>query len=56
MSEVEKKKLTKRQEAFVDLMVYQDYKQTKGAHLAGYENPGVAREDKISESDSAQEE
>jgi len=42
MSEVEKKKLTKRQEAFVDLMVYQDYKQTKCAHLAGYENPGVA--------------
>ena len=38
----EKKKLTKRQEAFVDLMVYQDYKQTKCAHLAGYENPGVA--------------
>tara|TARA_R100000458_G_C8265375_1_gene240467 strand:+ start:218 stop:814 length:597 start_codon:yes stop_codon:yes gene_type:complete len=37
-----KKKLTKRQEAFVDLMVYQDYKQTKCAHLAGYENPGVA--------------
>tara|TARA_R100001463_G_scaffold1280_2_gene5626 strand:+ start:463 stop:1053 length:591 start_codon:yes stop_codon:yes gene_type:complete len=36
------KKLTKRQEAFVDLMVYQDYKQTKCAHLAGYENPGVA--------------
>jgi len=26
----------------VDLMVYQDYKQTKCAHLAGYENPGVA--------------
>ena len=23
-------------------MVYQDYKQTKCAHLAGYENPGVA--------------
>ena len=42
MSEVEKKKLTKRQEAFVDLMVYQDYKQTKCAHLAVYENPGVA--------------
>ena len=41
MSET-KKKLTKRQEAFVDLMVYQDYKQTKCAHLAGYENPGVA--------------
>jgi len=38
----EKKKLTKRQEAFVDLMVYEDYKQTKCAHLAGYENPGVA--------------
>jgi len=37
-----KKKLTKKQETFVDLMVYQDYKQTKCAHLAGYENPGVA--------------
>jgi len=37
-----KKKLTKKQEKFVDLMVYQDYKQTKCAHLAGYENPGVA--------------
>ena len=42
MSETKKKKLTKRQEAFVDLMVYQDYKQTKCAHFAGYENPGVA--------------
>ena len=38
----EKKKLTKKQETFVDLMVYQDYKQTKCAHLAGYENPGVS--------------
>ena len=38
----DKKKLTKKQEAFVDLMVYQDYKQTKCAHLAGYENPGVS--------------
>ena len=38
----ERKKLTKKQETFVDLMVYQDYKQTKCAHLAGYENPGVA--------------
>ena len=37
-----KKKLTKKQETFVDLMVYQDYNQTKCAHLAGYENPGVA--------------
>ena len=37
-----KKKMTKKQETFVDLMVYQDYKQTKCAHLAGYENPGVA--------------
>ena len=37
-----KKKLTKKQEKFVDLMVYQDYNQTKCAHLAGYENPGVA--------------
>jgi phage terminase small subunit len=36
------KKLTKKQETFVDLMVYQDYKQTKCAHLAGYENPGVS--------------
>jgi len=36
------KKLTKKQEKFVDLMVYQDYNQTKCAHLAGYENPGVA--------------
>ena len=36
------KKLTKKQETFVDLMVYQDYNQTKAAHLAGYENPGVA--------------
>ena len=36
------KKLTKKQETFVDLMVYQDYNQTKCAHLAGYENPGVA--------------
>ena len=26
----------------MDLMVYQDYNQTKCAHLAGYENPGVA--------------
>ena len=39
---IKKKKLTKKQEAFVDLMVYQDYKQTKCAHLAGYENPGVS--------------
>ena len=38
----DRKKLTKKQETFVDLMVYQDYKQTKCAHLAGYENPGVA--------------
>tara|TARA_Y100001938_G_scaffold88462_1_gene121260 strand:- start:501 stop:1061 length:561 start_codon:yes stop_codon:yes gene_type:complete len=37
-----KKKLTKKQEKFVDLMVYQDYNQTKCAHLAGYENPGVS--------------
>ena len=37
-----KKKLTKKQEKFVDLMVYQDYNQTKCAHLVGYENPGVA--------------
>ena len=36
------KKLTKRQEKFVDLMVYQDWNQTKCAHLAGYENPGVS--------------
>lgn len=36
------KKLTKKQEKFVDLMVYQDYNQTKCAHLAGYENPTVA--------------
>ena len=36
------KKLTKKQEKFVDLMVYQDWNQTKCAHLAGYENPGVA--------------
>ena len=36
------KKLTKKQEKFVDLMVYQDYNQTYCAHLAGYENPGVA--------------
>jgi len=36
------KKLTKKQEKFVDLMVYQDYNQTKCAHLAGYENPSVA--------------
>ena len=36
------KKLTKKQETFVDLMVYKDYKQTKCAHLAGYENPGVS--------------
>jgi len=36
------KKLTKKQEKFVDLMVYQDYNQTRCAHLAGYENPGVA--------------
>ena len=33
------KKLTKKQEKFVDLMVYQDWNQTKCAHLAGYENP-----------------
>jgi len=26
----------------VDLMVYQDWNQTKCAHLAGYENPGVS--------------
>ena len=42
MNKMIKKKLTKKQEAFVDLMVYQDYKQTKCAHLAGYENPGVS--------------
>ena len=36
------KKLTKKQEKFVDLMVYQDYNQTYCAHLAGYKNPGVA--------------
>ena len=36
------KKLTKKQEKFVDLMVVQDWNQTKCAHLAGYENPGVA--------------
>ncbi len=36
------KKLTKKQEKFVDLMVYQDYNQTYCAHLAGYENAGVA--------------
>ena len=36
------KKITKKQEKFIDLMVYQDYNQTKCAHLAGYENPGVA--------------
>jgi len=36
------KKLTKKQEKFVDLMVYQDWNQTKCAHLAGYENPGVS--------------
>ena len=36
------KKLTKKQEKFVDLMVYQDYNQTKCAHLAGYENPTVS--------------
>jgi len=36
------KKLTKKQEKFVDLMVYQDWNQTKCAHLAGYENSGVA--------------
>ena len=45
----EKKKLTKKQETFVDLMVYQDYKQTKCAHLAGYENPGVAATRLLSE-------
>ena len=44
-----KKKLTKKQEKFVDLMVYQDYNQTKCAHLAGYENPGVAATRLLSE-------
>jgi len=36
------KKLTKKQEKVVDLMVYQDYNQTKCAHLAGDEDPTVA--------------
>ena len=44
-----KKKLTKKQENFIDLMVYQDYNQTKCAHLAGYENPGVAATRLLSE-------
>ena len=44
-----KKKITKKQEKFIDLMVYQDYNQTKCAHLAGYENPGVAATRLLSE-------
>ena len=44
-----KKKMTKKQEKFIDLMVYQDYNQTKCAHLAGYENPGVAATRLLSE-------
>ena len=43
------KKITKKQEKFIDLMVYQDYNQTKWAHLAGYENPGVAATRLLSE-------
>jgi len=43
------KKITKKQEKFIDLMVYQDYNQTKCAHLAGYENPGVAATRLLSE-------
>lgn len=39
---MKKAKLTKKQEKFVDLMVYHDYTQTECAHLAGYANPGVA--------------
>ena len=41
--------MTKKQEKFIDLMVYQDYNQTKCAHLAGYENPGVAATKLLSE-------
>mgnify|MGYP003118844091 FL=1 len=41
--------MTKKQEKFIDLMVYQDYNQTKCAHLAGYENPGVAATRLLSE-------
>ena len=44
-----KKKITKKQGKFIDLMVYQDYNQTKCAHLAGYENPGVAATRLLSE-------
>ena len=43
------KKITKKQEKFIDLMVYQYYNQTKCAHLAGYENPGVAATRLLSE-------
>ena len=43
------KKITKKHEKFIDLMVYQDYNQTKCAHLAGYENPGVAATRLLSE-------
>ena len=39
---MKKKELTKKQEKFVDLMVYHDYNQTQCANLAGYSNPGVA--------------
>ena len=43
------KKITKKQEKFIDLMVYQDYNHTKCAQLAGYENPGVAATRLLSE-------
>ena len=36
-----KKKLTKMQEVFVNLMVYQDLTQTDCAHRAGFKNPEV---------------
>tara|TARA_R110002167_G_scaffold191735_3_gene394123 strand:- start:4119 stop:4733 length:615 start_codon:yes stop_codon:yes gene_type:complete len=47
------KKLTKKQEKFVDFMVYQDWNQTKCAHLAGYENSGVAATRLMSNSEYA---
>ena len=36
-----RKKLTKMQEVFVNLMVYQDLTQTDCAHRAGFKNPEV---------------
>ena len=39
-----KKKLTKMQEVFVNLMVYQDLNQSECAFSAGFKNPEVIAE------------